>query len=281
MVHILERLFAIFRILSLDVVLGACINTLIIAQYLQVRVPFIHLVALTLSVWLIYTADHLADAYQVKHPAHSHRHLYHQQHFRTIGIAFIIILLIGLIVIFSLSKKIIVWGLILSGLVGFYFLLIKIVSNAKYYYKEFMIALLYATGVFLSPVSLYRHPLSSDIFFVFIQFTLIALANLLIFALYEADIDEKDGHHSFVELAGNSKAKIFIYIFLFFVLISSLLCLFLYPDFKRLFILETLFLIMTTTLILIMAVPSFFRHKERYRILGDAIFLFPVFVLIN
>lgn len=276
----LQRFFAIIRILSLDVVLGACVGNLFIAQYLQVKVPFIHLAALALCVWLIYTADHLADAYQVKHPAHSPRHLYHQQHFRTITTVFIIILLMDLVVIFNLSHKLIVWGLILSALVGFYFLLISMISGVKSNYKEFMIALLYAAGVFLSPVSLYHHPLSFDVFFVFTQFTTIALANLLIFALYEADLDEKDGHHSFVKSVGPGKATVFIYLCLIFVLVSALLCLFLYSDLKRLLAVELLFLIMTATLLLIMVIPSFFRHKERYRILGDAVFLFPVFILI-
>lgn len=278
--YMLNKLLTLARIFSLDVVLGACVGNLFIARYLQVSVPVLHLLALALSVWLIYTADHLADAYQVKHPAHSPRHFYHQQHFRAISIVFIMLLLLGLVLVFNLPHKTIIWGMALSGLVLVYFILIKVIPSVRYFYKEFLIAFLYTSGIFLSPVSFYSHPISFEILFVFVQYAVIALANLLIFALYEAEMDEKDGHRSFIKSVGKKKAKAFVYTCLLIVFFSALISVITTHTADRLFKIELFFLLMNSTLICIMALPAFFQKKERYRMLGDAIFLFPIFTLI-
>lgn len=276
----LKKLLTLARIFSIDVVLGACVGNLFIARYLQVSIPILHLLVLALSVWLIYTADHLADAYQVKHPAHSPRHLYHQQHFRAISIAFFILLLLGLVLAFNLPYKTFILGLALSGLVLVYFMLIKAIPSFRYFYKEFLIAFLYTSGIFLSPVSLYDNPISFEILFVFVQYAVIALVNLLIFALYEAEMDEKDGHYSFIKSVGKKKAKNFVYTCLLIVFFSALVPVISIHTDDRLFKIEVLFLLMDSTLICIMALPVFFQKKERYRILGDAVFLFPTFTLI-
>lgn len=276
----LKRFFAIIRILSLDVVLGACAGSMFIARYLQVKLPWLHLIALALSVWLIYTADHLADAYQVKHAAHSSRHLYHQQHFHKLSIIFLGVLTGGLVLLFYLPVKLISWGLVLVAFVGVYFLIIKLLPYPRNYYKEFMTALLYAAGIFLSPVSLYPHTLSVDIILAFFQFVLIALANLIIFALYEADLDEKDGHLSFVLLIGTKKAKWVVYACLIVVLCIGMLSITIWPTHQKLLLMQGLFSLMTLTLLLIIALPAFFQQEERYRIVGDAVFLFPMLTLL-
>ncbi len=277
----LQRLLTLARIFSLDVVLGACVGNLFMAYYLRVEVPLSHLLALALTVWLIYTADHLADAYQIKHPAHSLRHLYHQHHFRTVGMVFLVVMLIGCAVVFNLSQRVMVWGLLLLGLVGCYFLLIKLIPENNYYYKEFMIAFLYSTGIFLSPLSLYQDAFSGEILFVFGQYTLIALTNLLIFALYEVDLDKKDGHQSFVKLAGQAQTRRLIYACSWLTGLPALAGLVLLPVTQRLFTVQLLFLIMTVTLVIIMLFPAFFQPKERYRIVGDGVFLLPLFVLLS
>ncbi len=275
-----KSFFTLIRILSLDVVVGACISSMFIASYLQVCIPVLHLAALALSVWLIYTADHLADAYQVKHTANSNRHLYHQQHFCTLSIIFLGLLSGGMVLLFYLPARLISWGLLLVALVGIYFLSIRLLPRSKNYYKEGMSALLYAVGVFLSPMSLYPFAWSMDIVLVFLQFVLLALANLMIFALYEKNLDEKDGHLSFVLLAGTKKAGWVVYGCLVIIILIVIIVVTVWHAQQPLLLTQGIFLLMAITLLLIMLFPVFFQQKERYRIIGDAVFLFPVLALL-
>lgn len=271
----------VIQILSLDIAVGACAGSLLVAHYLRVTLPGSYLLALGLSVWLIYTADHLSDAYRVKHTAHSARHRYHQQHFHTLSFAFALGLLLNIALVFRLSPKTALWGWALSLLVVLYFLMNQYLPFSKYFYKEFLVAGLYTLGVFLPPVSLYHQSLPSGFWLVFIQFGLIALSNLLLFALYEADVDQKDGHPSFVRRVGMPRAKNCIMVILGGLLVSVLGGLLAAPAHARLREVELIFLLMGVTLCWVAAFPSFFRQQERYRTVGDAVFLFPLFIFIG
>lgn len=268
------------RNLSLDVVLGACIGSLFIANYLQVSLPIHYLGALALCVWLIYTADHLADASKIAHPAHSPRHHYHQRHFRTLSIAFLMVAGAGSILLFSLPLKLILWGLILSGSVGLYFVIIRCLPHTQNYYKELTASFLYAVGIFLAPLSMYPYELSSDIFLIFLQFVLLALANLIIFAWYETESDRADGHLSIVLLLGDQRAKQVAYACMLTTVGLGCLSLIFWPEQRELWMMQAIFLLMTLVLLLIITWPSFFQVEERYRIAGDAIFLFPLLTLL-
>ncbi|MEZ5145535.1 MAG: hypothetical protein R2759_00215 [Bacteroidales bacterium] len=37
---------------------------------------------LPIAVWVVYTSDHLVDAYRLKEKAHTPRHLFHHQNFQ-------------------------------------------------------------------------------------------------------------------------------------------------------------------------------------------------------
>ena len=89
----IEKLYKYLQILSIDVCLGACISCWMIAHYLEVSLSFWTYAVLACTVWLIYTADHLLDAYkiskQLKEKATTDRHIFHQHYFKPIvGVAF-------------------------------------------------------------------------------------------------------------------------------------------------------------------------------------------------
>ncbi|NJL13528.1 MAG: hypothetical protein HC913_11335 [Microscillaceae bacterium] len=80
-VRFVSALFVYGRILSLDVVLGVILMALLGGHICHHPVEKVVLAALGLTVWLIYTLDHLLDAYQIPPPAHTLRHRFHQQYF--------------------------------------------------------------------------------------------------------------------------------------------------------------------------------------------------------
>ncbi len=276
----LRQLIGIGRILSLDVVTGACISTLFIADYLQVNLYIFPVLALGICVWLIYTADHLADAYQVKHPANSNRHLYHQKHFKAIGISFLVMTIIGTVMLFYLPRQLIVRGVVLTGFVGLYFLLISILKPKRFFHKEFIVAFLYATGIFLAPISNFNRLITWDIIALFMQFFLIALINLLEFSLFEKQLDEQDNYVSFTIFYGETHTKKLVYglfnILFTFILVTSFLFAHNLPCIKA----ELLIFTMGLSLFLILRNPAFFKKNERYRIVGDSVFLYPLLYLL-
>ena len=72
------RFYHIINALSLDVALGAGVLSLVLGRYIGFRVPVMVLLALVISVWVIYTIDHLLDAKSITHQATSFRHHFHQ-----------------------------------------------------------------------------------------------------------------------------------------------------------------------------------------------------------
>ena len=268
-------------ILSLDVVLGAVVGTLFVANFLAVAVPLLQVIALAVCVWLIYTADHLLDAYHLKQPAHTPRHRFHQRYFRIIGSAFMLTALLSIALLFFLPPPVVWHGTWLVGLVVLYFLLSKMVRINQYLPKELMTALLYAAGIFLSPLVAYQAEITWVIAVLFLQYVLLALANLLIFSWFEIDIDEKDQAVSFAKTAGRTTARQLILLLLGVLSVSCCLFLFLFSWGSRMFTAEGLILGMSWLLLLIMLRPGYFAQHERYRLLGDGIFLLPLIVLLT
>ena len=276
-----RNLVSLIPLLSLDVVLGACVGTWFIADFLSVTIPPLQVVALALSVWLIYTADHLLDAYQLKRPAHTPRHRFHQQHFRAISLAFALVALAGIGLLFFLPAPVLLYGTGVVGLVILYFLLSKVVHLNRYLPKELMIALLYAAGIFLAPWLAYRQSITWVVVMLFLQYILLALANLLIFSWFEIDIDEKDQALSFAKTAGEETTRQLILLLAGVLSISAFLLVTLFSPNSRMFVAELIVMGMSLLLLLIMLRPSYFAQHERYRLLGDGIFLLPLIVLLT
>ncbi|MDN5204049.1 hypothetical protein QQ008_21840 [Fulvivirgaceae bacterium BMA10] len=274
----LFKLYRYLRILSLDVALGSCISALFVANYLQVAISYSALFTLGLCVWLIYTADHLMDAYHIKHKAHSRRHLYHQKYFKRLVYLFIVVASLGFVSLIFLPTRTIYWGLALLAFVFLHFIILKLIGIRPSAYKEFIVAFLYAAGIFLVSLSVYNGPFNKEILVLFVQFFLTALINLLLFGMIEEEIDKKDGQVSFVQWAGKKRTLTFTWI-----LLSISFC---YPIYtfitttnNSLIINQMIILAMNLTLGIIMFDKNYFKKKERYRAYGDAIFLYPIIVL--
>ena len=61
------RFYQYINILSLDIAAGAVISAVFFAQIFNVQIKPYGLLALGLTVWIIYTVDHLRDAKKIKH----------------------------------------------------------------------------------------------------------------------------------------------------------------------------------------------------------------------
>jgi len=274
----LEKGLLIVRTLSLDVVLGAIISSLFVAKYLSITLPVYVVLALGISVWIIYTADHLSDAYSTVHEAHSYRHRFHQRYFRPLSIALATVATGSLYLLTRLPPVIIYSGVSILALVVLYFVLIHVRTSSHHLPKELIIAILYSLGIFLAPLSL-SSGMTPLVFILFIQFVMLALVNLLIISWYERANDLKDGYTNFVNQVGESKALSIIRTIILSLYLSVSLSMVLGGFSLYNLKAQAIVLCMVLTLHLITRYRHLFGNPARYRTLADAVFCYPIFYL--
>lgn len=264
------RLYRVINALSIDVALGAacCAGWFATGFHVQLR-PYAFFV-LALTVWIIYTADHLMDAINIRKAASTYRHRFHQEHFKTFLMCVILAVILDLIFLFFVRLRILYAGLGLSAIVLLYLLVNRWLS----FVKELVIACVYCLGVLLPVLALRGLPVSATELVWVASFFLTALINLIIFSAYDLQPDKADGYNSFVLTFGLTVTKRVLTI-LFFVqamLIGGLLWARVWPA-------AGVLLAMNGVLFFLFFKPSYFVRPDAYRLYGDAIFMFPVVLL--
>lgn len=247
--------------------LGSVCGALMFAKMLQVRLLPYGMVALALSVWIIYTVDHLIDAKDVRGSASGTRHRFHQEHFKLLLFFIFAAITTVIVLLFFIRIRVLYGGLLLISAVLLYLLLHR---NFKIP-KEILISILYTCGVLLPSFMVtsltYRElPLVSIFLFM-----LSALANLLVFSWFDYENDKRDGFSSLAISIGKNKTKALIWLI---GIIGIGLCP-LSLDTTAALLIYSIIVVQ----ILLIGFPSFFARYERYRILGDAAFMLPLLYL--
>jgi 4-hydroxybenzoate polyprenyltransferase len=269
--EILYKIYRTLNILSIDVVAGAVVCALFFSKILNVQLKPFGVISLGLTVWIIYTADHLLDARRVLQLASTDRHRFHQHYFKILFIILLLMVLVDAVQLFFIRKPIIIAGLFLAVLVLIYFF----VQRYLVYVKELFGALLYTGGVLLVPLALKEIPLSSMQMVLMLSFLLTALINLLLFTWFDRERDQKDKHQSFTTIFGEKATQTILSIL--FILNASLTAIQVKNDFMKPAIILAL---MNLILLLILLNKNFFSVNDRYRLLGDAVFLLPLLYFI-
>ncbi|WP_276367789.1 hypothetical protein [Chryseolinea sp. H1M3-3] len=271
--HKLTRLYQLINILSLDIVAGAVISALFFAKIFDVNVRVYGLIALGLTVWIIYTVDHLRDAKKIRHPASTKRHRFHQRNFTALIFFLCLAMVIDAITIFFIRQQVLQLGLIL--LIGV--IIYLVVQRSLRFLKEFVIAGLYTCGILILSLSLTSIEVSGPHYFHILQFGLIAWINLVLFSWFDQHYDQKDEQNSFVTVAGDRITGFFLYGLCIFnyllAVIHSMLWGFNIP--------VIILLMMNTVLFLIFFFREFLAQNDLYRLIGDAVFLLPIIFLIQ
>jgi hypothetical protein len=266
------ELYKLINILSLDVAAGAMVCSSFFARLTNVDILPQGLISLGLTVWIIYTADHLLDARKLKQEASTERHRFHQQHFKLLSLLLLIAIIIDATQIYFIRSMVFVSGLELAFLVGVYFLVQRQIG----FLKELLGTLLYTGGVLLVPYSL-NNQWSLETILLIIQFGIIVWINLLLFSWIDKPRDEKDRHRSFATIFGLRLTKmILIFLFVVVTILSAVQLAFFLPDVKTIGTLT----LMAIVLLMIFLNKDYFEKEDRYRLLGDAVFLLPILYLI-
>jgi 4-hydroxybenzoate polyprenyltransferase len=262
--------YKLLNILSLDIVAGSVISALFFARIFNVKVLPAGLTALALTVWLIYTADHLLDAWSIKGEAATERHRFHQRYFTLLLVCVAVGVIVDTALLFYIRPQVFKWGVILSTIIATYL----VIQRYLKFLKEPVIAVLYTCGVLLPSISVTTVHLDMYHWTIVIQFGILAFTNLLIFSWFDNEPDSKHNQHSFATFFGRRLTEWIIWVFIVTNFIIGMVMM--NMNVKA----ELILTAMTVCLSLVFVFRSRLKKEDRYRFLGDSIFLFPVVYLV-
>jgi hypothetical protein len=190
-----------FHKLQLDVVAGALFTSLWISHISHATIPPWALLALCLSVWIIYTMDHLGDA--LKYP-NVVRYDFYRRHWRLLLILLSLAAIALLLTIYFLPFALLCKGLLLLLPIMSYQLLLRYRPYTGALLKEAAVALVYAsgTGIFMWSQSIQPINLLALVWLFFLTWT-----SILTYSMLEAPEDGKQGMFTIAHILGNKSTR--------------------------------------------------------------------------
>lgn len=262
--------------LNFDTALGASITSQFVASYLRVHAPIIATFTLFLAVQAIYNFDHLLDARAIRGAAISSRHRFYQKHFKVLSIYQLVLMFCILCLVYYLPESIIRAGIVLGLITLIYFILLFIVFAKKFILKEVFISMVFSSALFLAPVYTDGAALRGNLFILWCEITLLALANTLILSWYEYEADSLEGHSSLTVSLGKSTVHVLISTILT-LLVGMTIFMIITGDLWQY---QLIIALMTSVLAFALLGRKVLFQNERYRIIVDTIFFLPIILLV-
>ena len=267
----IARAYQLVSILSLDVVAGAVVCALFFIKVLHTQITY-SLIPLALTVWIIYTTDHLLDARRIGHLATSPRHMFHQLHFNKLRVAILLVGMLDLLSLLFVTRAVVMGGMFLALLVA----VIIIMQRALPWMREIVVSVLYTCGVLLPAIAQARISYTVAHSLLFIQFSLVALTNLLLLSWLDRESDFKDGLTSFTLIAGQRMTQVLIWTSFALCMILTMVQVFQ----KTLMWPAVVVGAMEVVLLFIYAGRQRPDRLLLQRMIGDGVFILPVLYLV-
>ena len=268
------------QILSIDIVFGAMAVGYFAIHLLGVEANPVWWFILPMAVWSFYTSDHLIDGFKSKEEATINRHSFHYKYRKALGILAALFGLTAFVLsLLFLNRQIIHYGLLIGVAVLAYFVLLFLYAKKKPFLlqKELIIAFVYVFGIWLAPLVWHAAIPQNFILLILAVLLLLAWAEGIMASSFDYENDVKDGHSSFTVLFGKRNTRSFlivIHILVFLMIKVSIFFISTNLQFAALMILA----LMNLSLLLITLYPKWFQKNERYRIVGESVFLLPALI---
>lgn len=252
-------------------------------KVLNVEIQKWWLVIIALSVWVMYTADHLLDAWQGKEQVTIKRHNFHFKHMKRIIPVWVTAAIASIILsLLVLNREIIYLGFLLGICVLIYFSVVYFNKEKRpnFLQKELFIALIYVIGIWLAPIVWYGVNPDGMRLIIIANLVILAWIEGIIISWYEFHEDITDKHVSFTVLYGKKTTRRFIFLLLIIVFVFGLTGIFQLENdltIKLAFVTE---LLMGFVLTFLISFPNIFGKNELYRYIGEACFLLPGLLLL-
>lgn len=268
----LAKLYRWISLLSIDIAIGAGVSSIFFARLFEVHLRVFPIIILVLTVWMIYTVDHILDISNADVKTLSARRQFHFLHQHSMVISIMACLVAVCILTFFLYLKVVVGGFVLMSFSCCYFILKSRIKGLK----EISSGMIYCSGILLAPAL--NRVGSFDRYHIETVgvFGLTVLLNLVLFAYYDHSDDIRENHVSLATLIGiqNTKHLISLLFFIQMIMLSILLS-------HTVDLYSTVIIIlMNLVLMMLFLCKESFEKNNKFRPIGDAIFLFPVLYLI-
>jgi hypothetical protein len=276
-----EQVYTKVRLVSLDVAAAALGGGVLAVRVIGSAPPRSFYWLLPSGVWVVYTIDHLLDARRMGPSARTPRHQFHFENHASMWAAVVIMSLVcGIGGWIGLSWFGLLYAGLMCGLVIAHEIIVHLAGDraSPLLVKELGVALVFTAGVWGMPWL--RHRLDSSRWsgwpvVLMLQYFLLAVVNLIEFSIYEWKIDTAHRQTSFVRGIGREHARRIVALLLVVQLPIGLAAAWCYPN-RLVWIVEAVYLLMCGGLWLVLLMPQFAARQERYRMIGDGVFLLPL-----
>lgn len=273
--------YKVFRVLSLDVVIGVAASALFANHLMQLQLNVYWIIILVLATWSFYTFDHLVDGFKTKDKALIFRHLFHYKYRIPLSIMAIISAFTAIILAYFYLDKLVITAGLLLGLVGLiYFLILSFTTKKNIFFqKEIIIAFIYVIGIWMAPLLSTKEMPDIFIFATMLIMFFLAFAEGVMASYFDYDKDTTEGHSSFTVLFGKKSTSVFLKILhiLHFVLLLYLITL----KISQLQLAAVIImLLMNTILLIINMFPQRFVKNDLFRIIGEMVFWIPALLVL-
>jgi len=282
MKKIFKIIFQTINTLSLDVVAGSIMTGIFACKVLDFELDFWWILILALAVWVMYSADHLLDAWRRKAHATIKRHRFHY-HYRQIILPIWFIAAATCIVLsfLKLEREILFLGMLIGIGVLIYFGAIYFANKKRplLLQKELFIAVIYVAGIWLAPLVWHGKNPDDMIWMLIANLVLLAWSEGILTSWFEYDKDSTDQHTSFSILFGKKASRKFVYFLLLLVFAFSITGILITGDSMLHQMAFAIELMMGIVLMLLISFSNVFNKNELYRYVGEASFLLPGLIL--
>lgn len=267
------KIIRLINVLSIDVVMGAMAMAYLWSHFFQIEFNKESVLSLGLTVWLIYTADHLLDVRKGKKRI-GLRYEFHQNNFKVLIIASSIVLFILLVSLFLINIYLLYAGFVLLSSVVFHFVFVhrKQKKKSNLYPKEWVIALVYTLGISVPYFIQMYSSFNTEVFVIFLMVFLAATQNLFLLSFFESNEDRSHDVNAIAIRLGVNKLK--YYIIGLSALSVSIVLLFLVFGYH--FGIGCTFLFIAFSYLFIYLFREKLKEKEKYRLLIDSVLLAPL-----
>jgi hypothetical protein len=275
---VLKKAIQIFNLLSLNVVLGAVISSAMFWKLPDGNgiVDISSLFLLGITTWIIYILDRLLDLRV--YPANpTERHKFHQEHQYNLSILIVVLAVVAAVLCFFIPRSVFWFGCLLSLVLGLYFWVLNrfLKVDKMQWLKEPTTAVCYTLAV--AGIAYVHHsPINLSGWILAFMFFLIASQNLLIFSYFEK-LNQSNIENTVDFFGPKTSIRIlrilgFIVLFLAIFLFSS--------GWEYIHKVGLVLGIMSQILSFMPALAKYFSKNERYRGVGDGVFLLPLIILL-
>ena len=126
------KLYRHFHFLSLDIVLGALASSCFAAQLFGVNPGWVWWLTLAMTVWLLYTGDHMLDAWKHRKKLEREMHFYMLKNRKVLRFSLGTIALVDSMLIINLmDNELMKYALVLAGLVLLFYAMRHVLRKNK------------------------------------------------------------------------------------------------------------------------------------------------------